>query len=62
MEHDDWSAIVAQTEHSHYNNIEVVARALSVALIGDDVDWKQHLTNARRFIDEINRTIPTIEI
>lgn len=30
---------------------ETVARAVSIALIGDDVDWKQHVTTARRFMD-----------
>lgn len=34
---------------------EKVARALSVALIGDENDWRQHLTHAKDFIAAMKR-------
>lgn len=58
MEHEDWGPVLADIERRHHGNQEAVAKALSVATIGDDKDWRQHMSHALRFIDEMNRTMP----
>jgi hypothetical protein len=60
METEDWSYVIFNNLRDHCTNREAVAKALSVALIGDDKDWRQHLTNAARFIEEMAKTRPTI--
>jgi hypothetical protein len=42
----------------HRENEVAVAKALSFAMMGDEVDWRQHLTNAKRFILHMRRTVP----
>jgi hypothetical protein len=58
MEFEDWGPVVARIEHDHRENEVAVAKALSFALMGDEVDWRQHLTNAKRFILRMRRTVP----
>ncbi len=58
MEHEDWGPVIARIEQDHYANQEAVAKAFSVALIGDDKDWRQHMTNARRFIEAMKQSMP----
>lgn len=46
---DYYDGYFAQSEQ------EKVARALSVALIGDELDWRQHLTHAMKFMEAMKR-------
>ncbi len=58
MEFEDWGPVIARIERDHFNNTEAVAKAISYALMGDTDDWRQHMTNAQRFIGEMARSMP----
>ena len=62
MEFDDWGPVFSRVEHDHFNNKVTVAKAFSIALVGDDIDWQQHMTNASRFIEAMNKTMPKVII
>lgn len=60
MEHDDWGPVISRIEHDHYNSQEAVAKAFSIALMGDEDDWRQHMTNAKRLMSHMSQTIPSL--
>lgn len=44
---------------NHFRDEDAVAKAFSVALIGDENDWEQHHSNARRFLDAMEQSMLT---
>lgn len=60
MEFDDWSPVIAFYFREHMTSEDAIARAFSVALIGDDGDWKQHQSNAKRFLAAMRASMPGI--
>ena len=62
MEHDDWGPVISFHFREHMTNIEAVAKALSIALIGDDNDWKGHMSHARDFLAAMMASNPPIKM
>lgn len=62
MEHEDWTMVIVDRERRHFTDQEAVARAFSVALLGDDKDWHGHMTHAKEFIEEMKRTFKMPEM
>ena len=62
MEHEDWGPVIADRFRRHMTNQEAVAKALTIALIGDDQDWREHMTHARDFLAAMAASHPVIEM
>jgi len=41
---------------NHFRDEDAVARALSVALLGDEVEWAAHKKRARDFLDAMEKS------
>jgi hypothetical protein len=53
MQNPDYRTYVGRLKVNAAKETELVARAIAIALLGDDADWRQHLTLAVRFQDAL---------
>lgn len=58
MEAEDWYVVIANNIINHFRDEDAVAKAISIAMLGDEKEWRGHRSHAKRFLDAMEKSMP----